>query len=174
MATVRPKVFKMTPPDAKRKGETLLEALKLVAGDTRIVKAERNASAVNIAEAEIIVAGGRGLKKAENLEQLKRLADLLGGVVGVSRACVDAGWISASHQVGQTGKTVCPKIYLAFGISGAIQHLEGMRGADTIIAINNDPHAAIFNVADLGIVGDLFEILPMLIEAVEAKNNGAK
>jgi len=174
MATVRPKVFKMSPPDAKRKGETLLEALKLVAGDTRIIKAERNASAVNIAEAEIIVAGGRGLKKAENLEQLKRLADLLGGVVGVSRACVDAGWISASHQVGQTGKTVCPKIYLAFGISGAIQHLEGMRGADTIIAINNDPHAAIFNVADLGIVGDLFEILPMLIEAVEAKNNGAK
>ena len=174
MATVRPKVFKMTPPDAKRKGETLLEALKLVTGDTRIIKAERNASNVNIAEAEIIVAGGRGLKKAENLEQLKRLADLLGGVVGVSRACVDAGWISASHQVGQTGKTVCPKIYLAFGISGAIQHLEGMRGADTIIAINNDPHAAIFNVADLGIVGDLFEILPMLIEAVEAKNNGAK
>jgi len=124
---------------------------------------------VNIADAEIIVAGGRGLKKAENLEQLKKLADLLGGVVGVSRACVDAGWISASHQVGQTGKTVCPKIYLAFGISGAIQHLEGMRGADTIIAVNNDPNASIFGIADLGIVGDLFEILPMLIEAFEAK-----
>jgi electron transfer flavoprotein alpha subunit len=174
MATVRPKVFKMATPDPKRTGETLLEALTLVAAGTRIVKAERNASNVNIAEAEIIVAGGRGLKKAENLEQLRRLADLLGGVVGVSRACVDAGWISAAHQVGQTGKTVCPKIYLAFGISGAIQHLEGMRGADTIIAVNNDPNAAIFGVADLGIVGDLFEILPMLVEAVEAKSGGSK
>jgi len=169
MATVRPKVFKMSTPDPKRKGETLMEALQLVAAGTRIVKSERNSANVNIAEAEIIVAGGRGLKKAENLEQLKRLADLLGGVVGVSRACVDAGWISAAHQVGQTGKTVCPKIYLAFGISGAIQHLEGMRGADTIIAVNNDPNASIFGVADLGIVGDLFEILPMLIEALEAK-----
>jgi len=169
MATVRPKVFKMMTPDPKRKGEMLLEALKLVTAGTKIVKAERNAANVNIAEAEIIVAGGRGLKKAENLEQLKKLAELLGGVVGVSRACVDAGWISASHQVGQTGKTVCPKIYLAFGISGAIQHLEGMRGSDTIIAVNNDPNASIFGIADLGIVGDLFEILPMLIEAVEAK-----
>ena len=169
MATVRPKVFKMSTPDPKRKGETLMEALKLVTAGTRIVKSERNASNVNIAEAEIIVAGGRGLKKAENLEQLKKLAELLGGVVGVSRACVDAGWISAAHQVGQTGKTVCPKIYLAFGISGAIQHLEGMRAADTIIAINNDPNAPIFGIADLGIVGDLFEILPMLIEAVEGK-----
>ncbi len=169
MATVRPKVFKMMTPDVKRTGETLMEALQLVAAQTRIVRGERNTSSVNIADAEIIVAGGRGLKKAENLEQLKKLADLLGGVVGVSRACVDAGWISASHQVGQTGKTVCPKIYLAFGISGAIQHLEGMRGADTIIAVNNDPNASIFGIADLGIVGDLFEILPMLIEAFEAK-----
>jgi len=169
MATVRPKVFKMSTPDPKRKGETLLEALKLVAAGTRIVRSERNASSVNIAEAEIIVAGGRGLKKAENLEQLQKLADLLGGVLGVSRACVDAGWISAAHQVGQTGKTVCPKIYLAFGISGAIQHLEGMRAADTIIAVNSDPNAPIFGVADLGIVGDLFEIVPMLIEALQGR-----
>ncbi len=169
MATVRPKVFKMMTPDSKRKGATLMEALQLVAASTRIVRTERNAMSVNISEAEIIVAGGRGLKKAENLEQLKKLADLIGGVVGVSRACVDAGWISAAHQVGQTGRTVCPKIYLAFGISGAIQHLEGMRASDTIIAINNDPNAPIFGIADLGIVGDLFEILPMLIEAVESK-----
>jgi len=169
MATVRPKVFKMAPPDPKRQGETLREALRLIAPRTRIVRAERSGSAVNIAEAEIIVAGGRGLKKAENLELLKRLADRLGGVVGVSRACVDAGWISASHQVGQTGKTVCPKIYLAFGISGAIQHLEGMRASDSIIAVNTDPHAPIFGIADLGIVGDLFVILPMLVEALEGR-----
>jgi electron transfer flavoprotein alpha subunit len=172
MATVRPKVFKMNTPDPRRKGEVLREALELVAGRTKIIKTERSVGSVNIAEAEIIVAGGRGLKKAENLELLQKLADLLGGVVGVSRACVDAGWISAAHQVGQTGKTVSPKIYLAFGISGAIQHLEGMRSSDTIIAVNTDPHASIFNIADLGIVGDLFEILPRLIEALENKGKG--
>lgn len=172
IATVRPKVFKMVTPDPKRRGETLMETLRLVAATTKIVKTDRSVSHVNFADAEIIVAGGRGLKKAENLDLLWKLAELLGGVVGVSRACVDAGWISAAHQVGQTGKTVCPKIYLAFGISGAIQHLEGMRGSDTVIAINNDPHASIFSIADLGIVGDLFVILPMLIEAFESKRKG--
>lgn len=169
MATVRPKVFKMSTPDPKRKGVALAEALKLVTPSTRIVKSERSVSTVNIAEAEIIVAGGRGIKKAENLELLRRLAESLGGVLGVSRACVDAGWISPVHQVGQTGKTVCPKLYLSFGISGAIQHLEGMRASDTVIAVNTDPNAPIFDVADLGIVGDLFEIVPLLIEALESK-----
>lgn len=167
MATVRPHVFKMAVPDPNRAGKTLLEALQLLPASSRIIRSVAASSSVNIAEADVVVAGGRGLKKAENLVLLQRLAELLGGVVAVSRACVDAGWISAAHQVGQTGKTVSPKVYLAFGISGAIQHLEGMRGAETIIAVNSDPTAPIFDVADMGIVADLLVILPMLVEAIE-------
>ncbi len=167
MATVRPKVFKKGIADTSRKGEILVEALKLIAPQTKIVKNVKDADAIDIAAAEIIVSGGRGLKKEENFKELFRLAELLGGTVACSRACVDAGWCTAARQVGQTGKTVAPKLYLCFGISGAIQHLEGIRGADMIIAVNNDPNAAIFGVADLGIVGDLFEILPALIKALE-------
>ncbi len=167
MATVRPKVFKKAPPDPSRKGEVLAEALKLIAPQTKLVKTMKDPDGIDIAAHEILVAGGRGLKKEENFKLLFRLAELLGGEVACSRVVVDAGWAPVSRQVGQTGKTVAPKLYLCFGISGAIQHLEGIHGADTIIAVNSDPNAPIFGIADLGIVGDLFEVLPALIKALE-------
>lgn len=167
MATVRPKVFKKAPPDPKRKGQVLAEALKLIAPQTKLVKVMKDADALDITAYDVLVAGGRGLKKEENFKLLFRLAELLGGEVACSRACVDAGWCPVSRQVGQTGKTVAPKLYLCFGISGAIQHLEGIRGADVVVAVNADPHAPIFGVADLGIVGDLFEIVPALIKELE-------
>jgi len=167
MATVRPKVFKKAPPDPTRKGQVLLEALKLIAPQTKLVETIRDPGAIDIAAHDILISGGRGLKKEENFKLLFRLAELLGGEVSCSRAVVDAGWAPVARQVGQTGKTVAPKLYLCFGISGAIQHLEGIRGADTIIAVNSDPNAPIFGVADLGIVGDLFEILPALIAQLE-------
>jgi electron transfer flavoprotein alpha subunit len=123
---------------------------------------------VDIEYADVIVSGGRGLGSPDGFALIKELADALGGVVGASRPCIDAGWIDYAHQVGQSGKTVRPKLYIAAGISGALQHKVGMQNSDFIVAINNDPNAPIFEIADVGIVGDLFEVIPAMLEKIEA------
>ena len=169
MATVRPKVFKPAPVQPGRTGELVVEDLPLADPLVKVVERVRALDdELNVADAEIIVSGGRGVGGPENYKLLRELADALGGAaIGASRAAVDAGWISSFHQVGQTGKTVRPKVYIACGISGQIQHLVGMNSSDTIIAINKDPDAPIFSVADIGIVGDLFEVIPALISALK-------
>jgi len=172
MSTVRYKVMQEKARDPNRRGEIIKRDAELVPSLLTIKKQER-LSEVNIAitEADVIVSGGRGLKKAEDFGILADLAELLGGVVGSSRPLVDDGWIGREHQVGFSGNTVKPKLYVACGISGSPQHLAGMRGSDVIVAINTDPSAPIFRVADYGIVGNLYEVVPKLANEIKRRHS---
>lgn len=170
MATLRPKVFAPLAKDAGRQGEIVSKTAKPEALQSalKFVQSQKDAgSTVNLGDADIIVSGGRGLGKPEGFELIREFANALGGAVGASRAAVDSGWIPYAHQVGLTGRTVRPKVYFACGISGAVQHLAGMGSSDTIVALNKDPECAMMKLATYGLEGDLYELIPLIIQEVK-------
>ena len=171
MVTVREGVMKMDTPVPGRKGEIEEVTVALTAEETvvKVIERVRQEKSVNLKGAQIIVAGGYGVGSKENFKLIRDLADALGGEVGASRPAVDAGWIDHDHQIGQTGVTVRPKLYIACGISGSVQHRAGMTDSKKIIAINTDPAAPIFSVAHYGIIGDLNTVIPMMIKTYKAK-----
>lgn len=170
MATARPRVMKRMAFDDKRTGEVITlspDVTNPSSGITFIETVEEASTAPNLCEADVIISGGRGLKDGKNFDLLHELANLLNGAVGASRGAVDAGWIPYYHQVGQTGQTVSPNLYMACGVSGAVQHLVGMQSSEVVVAVNTDPNARIFDVATFGIVGDLFEVIPEMIKRIK-------
>jgi electron transfer flavoprotein alpha subunit len=168
MATVRYKVLQTGHKDITRKGKVIQRIVQPVPSFFTLINREK-LDGIDIASADIIISGGRGLKKPDDFSLLEELADLVGGVVGSSRPLVDEGWIGREHQVGFSGNTVKPKFYIACGISGSAQHMAGMRGSDVIVAINTDPSAPIFRISDYGIVGDLYEVVPRLTEEIQKR-----
>jgi len=172
MATVRYRVMKMPKRDTSRNGRIIEMKTEAVEETGIEIIEKKRADTVNLSDADVIVSGGRGLRKPEDFKLLWELAGLIGGAVGSSRPLVDAGWIGRDHQVGFSGNTVKPKVYIACGISGSPQHLFGMRESEIIIAINRDPSAPIFNVSDYGIVGDLYEVIPILIREIKNELRG--
>lgn len=173
MATVRPKSSRPLPQDPTRDGKIIEVPVsdEMIDGRVKVLGYRSDdQDFVNVEEADVVVAGGKGMKRAENFAMLQRLADRLDGVVGASRDAVDRGWIGYPHQIGLSGKTISPQLYICAGISGSIQHLAGIKTSETIVSINNDPDANIHKIADFGIVGDLFEVIP----EIQNRLNGAK
>jgi electron transfer flavoprotein alpha subunit len=173
IATVRPKALAMPEKDTSKSGQVIKEPFPFAEADlnTKFLEFIKSKAMVNLVEANIIVSGGRGTGGEEGFNVLRDLADTLGGAVGAPPAAVDSGWIPYEHQVGQTSKTVKPKIYIACGISAAIQHLAGMKTSDCIVAINKDPEAPIFKIATIGIVGDYKVVVPKMMEKFKNKLN---